>query len=62
MEKITRQEALEIAVERIVDAWDMDDLIRLAFDTILEEYTDSCEERQDELFEDAMLNDDYIIE
>ena len=62
MEKITRQEALEIAVERIVDAWDMDDLVRYAFETILDEYIESCKERQDELFEDVLLNDDYIIE
>ena len=62
MEKITRQEALEIAVERIVDAWDIDDLVRYAFETILDEYIESCKERQDELFEDVLLNDDYIIE
>ena len=62
MEKITRQEALEIAVERIVDGWDMDDLLSYAFEKMLAEYTESSEEQQNSLFEDAMVDEDYIIE
>jgi len=62
MEKITRQEALEIAVERYVDGWDMEDLLNFAFEKMLADYTESSKEQQDELFEDANVTDDFIIE
>jgi hypothetical protein len=62
MEKITRQEALEIAVERYVDGWDMDDLLNYAFESMLRDYMESSKEQQDELFENANVIDDFIIE
>ena len=62
MEKITRTEAIEIAVERYVDAWKIDDLLAFAHQRITEDILEYTPTEQDELFEDMMISDDYDIE
>ena len=62
MEKITRQEAIEIAVERYVDAWKIDDLLAFAHQRITEDILQYTPTEQEELFEDMMISEDYDIE
>ena len=62
MEKITRTEAIEVAVERYIDAWNIDDLLAFAHQRITEDILEYSTKEQDELFEDMMLTDDYDIE
>ena len=62
MEKITRQEAIEITVERYVDAWNRDDLLAFAHQRITEDILGYTTKEQEELFEDMMISEDYDIE